>query len=80
MQLLPYWAVKRVEKFAIRALPIRPSRGELQHGAVGKCHDFLDIPPMAAYRDDIAGGEHWQRHGSRQASGVPEETRGKGER
>ena len=74
LQFVPYRAIERVEKFAIDPLAVGPRRGEPQQRAVGKSHDFLDIPSVSADRDHVAGGELREcshAEGSRNGCSVP---------
>jgi hypothetical protein len=46
-----------MEKFAIRPLTVPPGRAQMQKRTALKSDDFLDIPPMTAHHDGVAGGK-----------------------
>jgi hypothetical protein len=71
LQFVPHWAIEGVEKSASDPPAVGPGCGETEQRAVGKSHDFLDIPSVAADRDDIAGGEWVLRHEGAMARRVP---------
>jgi hypothetical protein len=71
MPFLPYGSIERMEKSAIISPSDWTKARESQQGAIGKCDDFLDIPPSPAHGDHVAGGKGRSRHAHNIATGVP---------